>query len=163
MQKIININYQNRNISLEEDALNAFQIYETELNNYFTTQDCGEEIMQDLKNRMAEIFEEKLKSGQPAITLSDIDDMKANIGNPSDFEGHAESKEEPKAKPNEPNSLSPVVAMHPSIVSTRIPSASASSIRTCPSSPAAMIASTAAVASSTSPFAEIVATLISSC
>lgn len=105
MQKIININYQNRSISLEEDALTAFQNYESELNAYFATQDCGEEIMQDLKNRMAEIFEEKLNAGQPAITLSDIDELKANIGHPSDFAESDADQEPPsssKEKTNEP-------------------------------------------------------------
>lgn len=86
MEKIIQINYQNRNISIEENAYNAFQQYEAELKNYFSKEESGDEIMTDLKNRMAEILEEKLKTGAAAITLDDIQELKANIGNPSDFD-----------------------------------------------------------------------------
>lgn len=86
MEKIIQINYQNRNISIEENAYTEFQQYEEELKNYFSKEESGDEIMTDLKNRMAEILEEKLNAGSAAITLEDIQQLKANIGNPSDFD-----------------------------------------------------------------------------
>lgn len=95
MEKIININYQNRNISIEENAYNSFKVYEEELKNYFLKEESGDEIFADLQNRMAEIFEEKLKIGQVAIQQSDIDELKSTIGNPSDFENHEENKNEP--------------------------------------------------------------------
>lgn len=95
MEKIININYQNRNISIEENAYEIFKKYEEELKNYFLKEESGEEIFADLQNRMAEIFEEKLKKGKVAIQQIDIDELKSTIGNPTDFENeNAETKKE---------------------------------------------------------------------
>ncbi len=104
MEKIININYQNRNISIEENAYHVFQEYEKELTNYFNKEESGDEIMSDLQHRMAEILEEKLKSGAPAITLQDIEEIKSNIGQPTDF-GNQESEEpiQEKVETEEPN------------------------------------------------------------
>ena len=98
MEKIININYQNRNISIEENAYNSFKVYENELKTYFLKEESGEETFADLQNRMAEIFEEILKKGKVAIQQSDIDEMISTIGNPSDFENHEEKMAEPKSE-----------------------------------------------------------------
>jgi phage shock protein PspC (stress-responsive transcriptional regulator) len=92
MEKIIQINYQGRNISIEENALATFQQYENELKIYFQKEDGGDEVIIDLQDRMAEILEQKLAAGSVAITSSDIEEVIATIGRPSDLSG-----ETPKA------------------------------------------------------------------
>jgi phage shock protein PspC (stress-responsive transcriptional regulator) len=93
MEKIIQINYQNRSFPFEEAAYRQFQDYEQSLADYFLSQDCGEEIMTDLKNRMAEIFDEKIKQGSAAINQSDIDTLIHSIGRPSDFDSEEAGSE----------------------------------------------------------------------
>jgi phage shock protein PspC (stress-responsive transcriptional regulator) len=85
MEKIIQINYQNRNFSIEENAYQAFQTYELKLKEYFSKEEGGDEIFADLQYRMAEILDQQVKSNNPLI-MSDIDVLISAIGNPSDFE-----------------------------------------------------------------------------
>lgn len=90
MEKIIQIEYQGRKFSIEEKAYEAFNEYETSLKKHFEHDSAGEEIIADLQYRMAEILHERSK--EHTINISDIEELKAIIGNPSDFE--TESGEE---------------------------------------------------------------------
>lgn len=86
MEKIIQINYQGRNISIQENAYNAFQQYEQELKAYFLKEEGGEETFSDLQYRMAEILDQRFTiSGEP-ISIADINDLIALIGKPSDLD-----------------------------------------------------------------------------
>lgn len=85
MEKIIQINYQGRNLSIEENAYAAFQQYENELKNYFKNEEAGDEVIIDLQDRIAEILDLKLNAGSSAITLIDIEEVMNIIGRPSDL------------------------------------------------------------------------------
>lgn len=98
MEKIIQINYQGRAISIEENAYHLFQQYENELKNYFLHEEGGDETFADLQYRMSEILEQKLKAGAMAINSQDVEDLIANIGKPSDLDP------ESAKKPNETQS-----------------------------------------------------------
>ena len=93
MEKIIQINYQGRNISIEENAYNAFQQYENELKDFFLKQEGGEETFADLQYRMAEILEQKNAITTNAVTIDDINELIATIGKPSDFDSNEEAQE----------------------------------------------------------------------
>lgn len=85
MEKIVQINYQGRNISIEENAYNDFQQYENELKAYFLKEEGGEETFTDLQYRMGEILEQKNSSGTQPITQADIEELINTIGKPSDL------------------------------------------------------------------------------
>lgn len=85
MEKIIQIHYQNRNISIEENAYEQFKAYELSLQQFFAHEESGDEIFMDLQMRMAEIFESKLKNGKAAIDQTDILELISIIGKPADF------------------------------------------------------------------------------
>lgn len=85
MDKIVLINYQGRSFSFEESAYQRFQAYEQSLKEYFAKEEGGDEIIQDLQYRMAEILEQQ-SLGKTAISTADIDNLIAAIGNPADFE-----------------------------------------------------------------------------
>lgn len=98
MEKIIQINYQGRNISFEEKAFQIFQQYESDLKAYFLKEEGGDETFADLQYRMGEIFEEKLKGGAISINQQDIDELIATIGKPADLDPDREESK-PKADP----------------------------------------------------------------
>ncbi len=102
MEKIIQINYQGRNISIEENAYNAFQQYENELKSFFMKEEGGEETFADLQYRMAEILEEKNTSTSNAVNVDDINELIETIGKPSDLD--AENNE---AKAEGPKQAAP--------------------------------------------------------
>ncbi|MBK7764337.1 MAG: PspC domain-containing protein [Bacteroidetes bacterium] len=93
MEKIVQINYQGRNISIEENAYNDFQQYENELKAYFLKEVGGEETFTDLQYRMGEILEQKNSSGTQPITQADINELINTIGKPSDLDDEQPSGE----------------------------------------------------------------------
>jgi phage shock protein C len=54
----------------------------------------NEEVVADIENRIAELFDYKLKNGRPAIFLDDVQDIMGQIGNPDQF-GNDDMPEEP--------------------------------------------------------------------
>lgn len=48
MDKILQINYQNRTLQIEESAYQAFQTYESELKTFFLKEEEGAETFADL-------------------------------------------------------------------------------------------------------------------
>ncbi|MEN9340052.1 MAG: hypothetical protein RIQ62_1364 [Bacteroidota bacterium] len=100
MEKIIQISYQGRNISIEEKAYEIFQQYENELKNYFLKEDGGDETFTDLQYRMAEILEQKNNAGASPVTEQHILELINIIGKPSDLGAEPLSS---SAMPNEDN------------------------------------------------------------
>lgn len=92
MEKIIQIEYQGRNFSIEEKAFEIFQQYEKDLKDFFKDEDAGEEIFTDLQYRMSEILAQKSVLGN--ITITDINDLISMIGKPSDFAEEEIKKEQ---------------------------------------------------------------------
>ncbi len=97
MEKIIQIQYQGRNFSIEESAYQLFQEYESELKNYFSKEEAGEEIFADLQYRMAEILEQRSLTN--TLYRNDIEDLIETIGRPADFNPEGERTSEAKENP----------------------------------------------------------------
>ena len=72
-------------VTIEEDAFLKLSKYLESLNDHFKTIKGHEDIMNDIETRIAELFQIKLKGSKPAITMEDVDEVIAVIGNPSDF------------------------------------------------------------------------------
>lgn len=88
MKKVININFQGRIIPIEEDAYENLKKYVESLRQYFANEEGKEEIINDIENRIAELFSEKLKTGAlPFITEESVATIIASIGRPEDFDG----------------------------------------------------------------------------
>jgi hypothetical protein len=99
MDKILQISYQGRSLSFEESAYLQFQEYEATLHTYFLKEEGGEEIFQDLQNRMAEILEQQNKD--QAITSEEVQYIISIIGQPKDFDDASEnSTEGPRTEKN---------------------------------------------------------------
>lgn len=86
MKKVININFQGRVIPIEETAYEMLKQYVESLRRYFASEEGRDEIINDIENRIAELFDEKLKKGAVCITDEDVNAVMASMGRPEDFE-----------------------------------------------------------------------------
>jgi phage shock protein PspC (stress-responsive transcriptional regulator) len=87
MNKVININFQGRVIPIEEPAFEELKQYIESLRNHFVNEEGKEEIINDIENRIAELFTEKLKAGQSTfISVEHVAAIIASIGRPEQFD-----------------------------------------------------------------------------
>jgi len=89
MQRIIQINIAGRIIPIEEDAYIVLKDYLNALESSFAGEDGREEIIQDIENRIAELFTIRLQTGSPAIDRSDVQKVIDTLGPASELHGNA--------------------------------------------------------------------------
>jgi phage shock protein PspC (stress-responsive transcriptional regulator) len=88
MKKVININFQGRVIPIEESAYEILQNYTDSLRRYFAREEGRDEIINDIENRIAELFTEDLKKSQAGcVTEADVAKVINNMGRPEEFDG----------------------------------------------------------------------------
>ena len=107
MKKIININFHGRVVPIEESAYEILKQYVDSLRKYFANEEGRDEIINDIENRFAELFSERLKKDANCITDNDVNTIIASMGRPEDFEaadsdsGMGATTEEKKQSSNE--------------------------------------------------------------
>lgn len=84
MQRIIQINIAGRVLPIEEDAYTMLKDYLQSLERQFRPEE-GKEIIEDIENRIAELFAIRLQGGSPAIDRSDVQKVISTLGAPSDL------------------------------------------------------------------------------
>ena len=99
MKKIININFHGRVIPIEETAYDILKQYIESLRKHFANEEGRDEIINDIENRFAELFSERLQKGSTCITDDDVNAIILSMGRPEDFE-----EEELSAKSDKTNS-----------------------------------------------------------
>ena len=80
MKKVININFQGQVIAIEEDAYEILKQYIESLQDYFSHEEGGDEIVNDIESRIAELFGNRLKHGISCITDEDVEAIIESIG-----------------------------------------------------------------------------------
>jgi phage shock protein PspC (stress-responsive transcriptional regulator) len=88
MQRIIQINISGRILPIEEDAYNLLSDYLNSLHRQFPGEE-GKEIIEDIENRIAELFSVRLQSGAPAIDRSDVQKVIDTLGTANDLRNEA--------------------------------------------------------------------------
>ena len=86
MKKIININFHSRVIPIEETAYDILRKYVESLKKHFADEEGGDEIVNDIENRFAELFSDRLKKGATCITDADVNEIISSMGRPEDFD-----------------------------------------------------------------------------
>ncbi len=95
MKKVININFQGRVVPIEETAYEELKKYTDSLRRYFAREEGRDEIINDIENRIAELFMERLKNRPGGCIMdSDINEIIASIGRPEDFDGEGSPENE---------------------------------------------------------------------
>ncbi len=104
MKKTFTINISGSVFHIEEDAFEKLQDYLHLLNHHFTSQAGGQEILEDIESRIAELLQEKITGRQEAVTSEWVEEVMHRMGKPEDFmdagpvEDQAKEKSEPKGK-----------------------------------------------------------------
>ncbi|HPD86354.1 MAG TPA: PspC family transcriptional regulator, partial [Proteiniphilum sp.] len=98
MKKVININFQGQVIAIEETAYEMLKQYIERLTRFFAREEGGDEIVNDIECRIAELFGNRLKHGINCITDEDVASIITSIGQPEDFDSdYEEAASEPGA------------------------------------------------------------------
>lgn len=90
MKKNITINLSGRLFQIDEDAYELLQQYVNSLRSSFGHQNGGDEIVDDIEARIAELFEELKSNGIVAITIDHVKDIITRIGKPEQLAGDDE-------------------------------------------------------------------------
>lgn len=80
MKKNITINLCGRLFQIDEDAYEMLQHYIESLHSSFGRQDGGEEIVDDIESRIAELFDELRQNGTEAITIEHVKEIITRTG-----------------------------------------------------------------------------------
>ncbi len=84
MQRILQINIAGRILPIEEDAYTILKEYINTLDRQFKGEE-GREIIEDIENRIAELFTIRLQGGSPAIDRQDVQKVIDTLGTASDL------------------------------------------------------------------------------
>ena len=87
MKKNITINLCGRLFQIDEDAYELLQQYIESLHASFGKQEGGEEIANDIEERIAELFDELKAKGTVAITIDHVKAIITRIGKPEQLSG----------------------------------------------------------------------------
>lgn len=99
MKKTYTINLSGKIFHIDEDALEKLQEYINTLKTYYTQEEDGNEIMDDIENRIGELFTESLKGQfREVVTLEDVDQAIATMGTPDDIINEDEQSREASPK-----------------------------------------------------------------
>jgi len=94
MKKNITINLCGRLFQIDEDAYELLQQYIESLHSSFGREQGGDEIVDDIEARIAELFAELRQQGIEAITIDHVKDIITRIGRPEQLAGENESHNE---------------------------------------------------------------------
>jgi len=92
MNKAVSINLAGFLFNLEEGAYDKLSRYLKQIKSYFKTSEGADEIIQDIENRIAELFQERLKSKQVVLEI-DVDEIIAIMGAPETYSDGGEPEE----------------------------------------------------------------------
>jgi phage shock protein PspC (stress-responsive transcriptional regulator) len=86
MKQVININFQGRIVPIEVTAYEILKQYIGSLTRHFDAEEGKEEIINDIENRIGELFQERIKVGATCIVDDDVNAIIKSIGRPEDFD-----------------------------------------------------------------------------
>lgn len=86
MKKNITINLLGRLFAIDEDAYELLKSYTDSLRRYFAHREGGEEIVDDIEQRIAELLDELKQDGTQAINIDHVQDIIHRIGNPDEMD-----------------------------------------------------------------------------
>jgi phage shock protein PspC (stress-responsive transcriptional regulator) len=85
MKKTLTINISGIVFNIEEDAFEILNNYIELLENIFESQAGGQEILQDIESRIAELLQEKMVDGRGAVTGIWVDEIIQRMGTPEEM------------------------------------------------------------------------------
>lgn len=94
MKKNISINLFGTLYAIDEDAYNLLERYLDSMKSYFSRQEGGEEIADDIEHRVAELLWQEKEKGSEAVNIEMIKEIIGKIGDPAQIDGNENSDNE---------------------------------------------------------------------
>lgn len=94
MKKTITVNIKGLSFTIEEDAYEVLQKYLSRLSSAFEGQMGGEDIIEDLEIRIAELFNAKLNESKTVIEMIDVREVLTTLGEPEEMINDVENDDE---------------------------------------------------------------------
>ncbi|MCF0197775.1 MAG: PspC domain-containing protein [Bacteroidaceae bacterium] len=91
MKKNININLAGLLFNIDDDAYQLLKEYTDSLRRHYSPMAGGEEMVNDIESRIAELFAELKTQGHEAISIDDVQNIISRIGEVSQIEADAEA------------------------------------------------------------------------
>ena len=85
MKKTLTVNISGIVFHIDEDAYNVLNDYLQSIRQHFSRTEGGDEIIEDIEARIAEMLKERIGDNKQVITLDDIEEIINAIGQPSEF------------------------------------------------------------------------------
>lgn len=85
MKKTYNINLGGIVFHIDEDAYELLDKYISNLRIHFNKEEGAEEIVHDMELRISELFSERLNERKEVITVTDVEEIIAQMGKPEEF------------------------------------------------------------------------------
>ncbi len=85
MKKTVNINLAGTFFHIDEDAFAKLQRYLDAIRRSLTDPQGSDEIIRDIEARIGELFSEKIESSSQVISLKELDEVIAVMGQPEDY------------------------------------------------------------------------------
>ena len=96
MNKTVNINLGGMFFHIDEEAYQKLSRYFEAIKRSLTNSNGQDEIIKDIEMRIAELFAEKHSAGKQVISLRELDEVVAVMGQPEDYRLDNEENEGPK-------------------------------------------------------------------
>lgn len=96
MNKTVNINLGGMFFHIDEDAFQKLSRYFEAIKRSLTNSNGQDEIIKDIEMRIAELFTEKHSAGKQVISIRELDEVIAVMGQPEDYRLDNEENEQPR-------------------------------------------------------------------
>ncbi len=91
MKKTVTVNLDKTIFNIDDDAYTVLESYLEALHDHFKKEEGGQEIMNDIESRISELFKERLGFGMQVITLQEVNEVIAIMGQPDEIENPLDS------------------------------------------------------------------------
>jgi len=85
MKKTLTVNLNSIVFNIDDDAYEVLSKYLSDIASQFSSEEEKDEIMADIEARIAELFGERLQRNKEVISMNDVREIIAILGNPNQF------------------------------------------------------------------------------
>ncbi|KAA6341911.1 hypothetical protein EZS27_010296 [termite gut metagenome] len=96
MKKTLTVNLGGTVFHIDEDAYRLLDNYLSNLKLHFRKQEGADEIINDIENRISELFNEKVNNGIQVITITHVEEVIKRMGYPEELAGENEESKNSK-------------------------------------------------------------------
>ena len=102
MKKTLTVNIGGSVFHIDDDAYEHLHQYLSNIRSHFAKVEGCEEILWDIENRVAETLQARLTDGKQVITLTDVQEVIRQLGEPEEIDNEADTGTSTSAKPPTP-------------------------------------------------------------